>query len=58
MAVMDRPDDRERKNKTASLKIPSLKNLSIDELMDLRNHLKKKGEDIANIDTELKRRFY
>jgi len=57
MAVMDRPDDRERKNKTASLKIPSLKNLSIDELMDLRNHLKKKGEDISNIDMELKSRF-
>jgi hypothetical protein len=57
MAVMDRPDDRERKNKTASLKIPSLKNLSIDELMDLRNHLKKKGEDISNIDIELKSRF-
>jgi len=61
MAVMERPErpeDREKNNKTAAMKIPSLKSLTIDELLDLRNNLKKDGGDTWTVDTELSNRFF
>lgn len=56
--LMDRPEDEEKKlRETASIKVPTLRTLTIDELLDMRNNLLERSDNTDAIDKELTKRF-
>ena len=53
----EKPEDTKKRNDTAAIKVVTWKDLSIDELLSIRNTLKSRSEDLTLIDKELKSRI-